>query len=164
MTESPKPIKPGLTPQQRVNWRPPLPFVRTVRRGLTVACPVCGKRRLFSWKMKMVDRCPRCDLEFERAPGHSLGAIAINTILSFFVLAVVLTTSLIVAHPEFDRSNLLLVNMSTALIAPIAFFPMSKTLWTAMDLLARPLEPGEVHAQYMPPDPRSSGSGSNTKN
>jgi hypothetical protein len=27
---------------------------------------------------------------------------------------------------------------------PVFYYPISKTLWTAIDLLMRPLEPGEV--------------------
>ena len=34
--------------------------------------------------------------------------------------------------------------VSIALVTPIAFFPTSKTLWTAIDLRMRPLQPDEV--------------------
>jgi hypothetical protein len=32
----------------------------------------------------------------------------------------------------------------TAVVVPLVFFPSSKTLWTAIDLLMRPLEAGEA--------------------
>ena len=134
-----------------------------MRRGATLACPVCGSRGLFRRWFNMLDQCPRCQLVFERLPGHSLGSIAINTILSFGVMAVVLVSSLIAAHPEFDRTQLLLINVPVAVIVPILFLPFSKTIWSAMELLGRPLADGEVLSEYAPHDPRSADSTPNSQ-
>jgi len=77
-----------------------------------------------------------------------------NTILSFGVMAVVLVWSLIATHPDFDRTQLLLINVPVALFVPMLFLPFSKTLWSAIELLGRPLAAGEVLAEYAPHDPR----------
>ena len=77
-----------------------------------------------------------------------------NTVLSFGVMAAVLVGSLIATHPEFDRLTLLAINVPVAVFAPILFFPLSKTLWTALELLGRPLAEGEVLAEFAPYDPR----------
>jgi uncharacterized protein (DUF983 family) len=128
--------------------------MRTLRRGLTVACPVCGKRKLFRRWFTMVDSCPRCCLTFERLPGHSLGSIAINTMMSFAVMAVVLVASLIEANPDFDRVRLLMINVPFAVVTPILLLPMSKTLWSALELIGRPLAEGEVLPEFAPADNR----------
>ena len=49
-------------------------------RGLIKSCPVCGERQLFSKWVKMVERCPKCNLRFERIEGHWVGAVGMNTI------------------------------------------------------------------------------------
>jgi len=115
-------------------------------------------RGLFRHWFTMIEQCPRCHLRFERLPGHILGSIAMNTILSFGVMAIALVWSLVEAHPNFDRTRLLLINIPVAITAPVLFLPFSKTIWSAVELLGRPLAEGEVLAQYAPDDPRTSKS------
>lgn len=113
-------------------------------RGLTMACPACGRRRLFKRWFTMADDCPGCGLHFERIEGHWIGAIGINTIVSFAVLGVVVIVGLILTHPDGSTLRLILIAAATGIIGPTAFYPMSKTLWTAIDIAMRPLEPHEV--------------------
>jgi hypothetical protein len=40
-----------------------------------------------------------------------------------------------------------------AVAGPLVFFPASRTLWTAIDLLMRPLRPGEVDPRFVLVDP-----------
>ncbi len=73
-----------------------------------MACPACGQRGLFRRWFSMAEDCPRCGLHFERIEGHWIGAIGINTIVSFAVLGIVVIVGLI-AHlsrmvPRFDSS------------------------------------------------------------
>jgi uncharacterized protein (DUF983 family) len=118
--------------------------IKLLARGFTRACPVCGQRGLFSWGLVMVEDCPRCDLHFERIEGHWLGAVGLNTIVTFGVLFVVLIGSLILAYPEFPIAPLLVVNIGVAVLVPLLFHASSRTGWTAIDILMRPLEPHEV--------------------
>ena len=92
----------------------------------------------------MVERCPRCGLCFERIEGHWLGALGLNTIFSFAVLFVVVAVGLVLSHPEYRMAPLLISATGTAVLVPLGFFPSSKTLWTAIDLTMRPLQPGEA--------------------
>lgn len=115
-----------------------------LRRGLMRACPVCGRRGLFRWGLAMVEDCPRCHLHFERIEGHWLGAVGMNTIVTFALMAVVLGSSLYVAYPEFPMVPLLSLNIAVAVAVPLLFHPSSRTLWTAVDIMMRPLEPHEV--------------------
>ena len=92
----------------------------------------------------MAENCHRCGLKFERIEGHWIGAIGINTIVSFGMLLATLVFSLIVTFPDFPVIPLMILHVAVAVIVPILFFPISRTLWTAIDIALRPLEPHEV--------------------
>jgi hypothetical protein len=110
----------------------------------------------------MLDRCPRCGLRFNRIEGHWTGDIGINTIVSFGALLLVLLGGFFVTWPDPPGLGLVLAGVATAAIVPLAFLPFSKTIWLAIDLMLRPLEPGEVREGFggvstesTPPPPRS---------
>jgi uncharacterized protein (DUF983 family) len=113
-------------------------------RALLLRCPVCGAGHLFSRWTRMVPVCPRCALRFERAEGHWLGYLGLNTIVSFTLLFVVLVVGFVLSYPEFDVVPLLVAGVLVAVAFPVVFLPWSRTLWTAIDLRMRPLEPGEA--------------------
>ncbi len=127
---------------------PPKPVpvpVRMLARGLARRCPVCGQGKLFRRWFTMAERCPQCGLRFERIEGHWLGALGLNTIVSFATLFVVVVAGLVLSAPDFRMAPLLGTAVATALLVPLVFFPSSKTLWTAVDLLMRPLDPDEAN-------------------
>lgn len=107
-------------------------------------CPVCGQGGLFSRWFTMVDRCPRCGLAFARVEGHWLGALGLNTIVSFTLLFVVVVVGLVLSYPEFRIVPLLVAAVLTAVVFPLVFFPLSRTVWTAIDIWMRPLAAGEA--------------------
>lgn len=92
----------------------------------------------------MVEDCPRCDLHFERIEGHWIGAIAINTILDLGLLLVVIVVGAALSYPDPPVAGLMVAALVTAALAPFIFHPVSRTIWTAIDLAMRPLEPGEI--------------------
>ncbi len=98
----------------------------------------------------MLERCPRCDLRFNRIDGHWTGDIGINTIVSFGALLLVLLGGFAVTWPDPPGVVLVVVCVLTALLVPLAFLPFSKTIWLAIDLMLRPLEPGEVKEGFGP--------------
>ncbi|HEV2068902.1 MAG TPA: DUF983 domain-containing protein [Acidimicrobiales bacterium] len=106
---------------------------------------MCGQNGLFTRWFILAERCPRCGLRFERIEGHWLGAVGLNTIVSFSVLFVVVVVALVAAHPDYEPVPLAAAAVSAAVIVPLAFYPSSKTAWTAIDLAMRPLDPGEAH-------------------
>lgn len=113
-------------------------------RGLRRRCPVCGEGGLFRGWFTMVDDCPRCGLHFERVEGHWIGAIGINTIVSFGLMMVVMVVGFVVTYPDPPVAPILVATVLTAAVTPVAFFPASKTLWTAIDVRLRPVRPDEV--------------------
>lgn len=116
-------------------------------RGLVHRCPVCGQGGLFTRWFTLTERCPRCGLRFERIEGHWLGALGLNTIVSFSVLFVAVVAALVASHPGYETIPLAGVAVAAAVLVPLAFYPSSKTMWTAIDLAMRPLEAGEADAE-----------------
>lgn len=115
-----------------------------IRRGLFLRCPACGTGGQFSWWVKMNETCGHCGLKFERIEGHWIGAIGINTIVSFGILLGSLIVSFIVTFPDFPVVPLMIGHVVLAVTVPVWFFPISRTLWTAIDIAMRPLEAHEV--------------------
>jgi uncharacterized protein (DUF983 family) len=132
----------------------PLTLPVLLRRGLTKRCPLCGQGHVFRGWFTIMERCPRCNFRLdERIEGHWLGSLGTNMIVSFVVLFVVMITGLVIVYPDFDRPwRLVSVTVTVAVLFPLAFFPVSKTLWGAIDLAMRPLEPDDdVDPRWIPP-------------
>lgn len=94
----------------------------------------------------MVDRCGRCGLKFEREPGFFVGAYLINFAIVIILLFVVCMGY--VAMKAIDTSAPLLpvvaVGLVLAVVAPVLFYPFSRTLWSAIDIGMTPLTADEV--------------------
>ncbi len=104
-------------------------------RGALRRCPRCGNRRLFLSWFRMKEACNRCGLPLEREPGGFLGAIAINygvTGAAFIVLLVAVVWATV---PEVPVWPLLAASAAVAVVVPLVFYPFSKTIWLAIDLV-----------------------------
>ncbi len=119
-------------------------WARLLARGALLRCPVCGGGHLFRRWITMAETCPRCGLRFARIEGHWIGAIGINTIVSFGAFLVTTVVGLIATFPDIPVLPLILLNVAVAVIVPLVFYPFSRTLWTGLDIAMRPLEPHEV--------------------
>lgn len=117
---------------------------RALVRGLLGRCPACGAGNQIQRWLKVRQDCPQCGLHYERIEGHFIGAIGINTVVSFTVMLISLVVSLILTFPEFPLVPLLAWNLAVAIVVPTLFLPLSRTLWTAIDIAMRPLTPDEV--------------------
>ena len=126
------------------------PNKRTFLRGCMKRCPVCGQRHLFRHWFTMLERCPKCDLKFERIEGHWTGDLGINTIVSFGALLIVLLVGFLAFWPTPPIVVIIIAAVVAAGLLPLAFFPFSKTIWLALDLMMRPLDPGEVRPGFGP--------------
>jgi len=92
----------------------------------------------------MVEHCPLCGLRFEREHGHWVGSLGMNTVISFGVLLVVLVIGIVATAPDIAVGPLVVTAGATAVLTPLLAFPFTRTLWTAIDIAMRPLEPGEL--------------------
>jgi hypothetical protein len=68
------------------------------------------------------------------------------------VLAVV-TFYVAATDGDLPVTELLGAEIAIALLGSVLFFPSSRMLWVAIDLLMRPLAPGEVDPRYVVVDP-----------
>ena len=118
-------------------------------RGMGKRCPLCGSGRLFTGWFRMKERCPRCGYRFEREEGFFLGAYVINLGIAqglVILLAVVPLIVSLAADPDTSIAPFVVGGVVGAVVAPVVFYPWSKTIWTAFDLILRPpssREPGD---------------------
>jgi uncharacterized protein (DUF983 family) len=64
----------------------------TVQSILRQRCPRCRTGTIFRYSIfrgfpKMHDRCPACDLKFDREPGYFLGAMYVSYALGIVIVA-----------------------------------------------------------------------------
>lgn len=118
--------------------------IRTLVRGATGRCAVDGNLLVSARWTKLPDACDRCGIKLERKEGQFVGAVGINTILSFGVMLGVMLTGVALTAPDIAIGPLVIATGAAALTAPLFLLPLSKTIWNAIDLLMIPLEPGEA--------------------
>lgn len=94
----------------------------------------------------MKEHCRRCGLQFEREPGYWVGAVIINTTVIFATFILVFGVMVLATYPEVPWGVVLGVTVAANIAIPIIFYPMSKTLWSALELSWHPLEPDEIEA------------------
>lgn len=94
----------------------------------------------------MRERCPTCGLPLEReeSEDYFLGGMMLNIIVVelAFVFGLILWGVLAWPHIPWDLFEN--VGVPFMIIAPILFYPLSKTLWLAFDLVFRPARPEEL--------------------
>ena len=90
-------------------------------------------------------RCPDCGYRFVREDGFWLGAYVINFGVVEAVIGAVLFAYIFVAadNPDANAWPVVVGGIAAAIAVPILFFPFSRTIWAAIDLAIRPLEPAE---------------------
>jgi hypothetical protein len=111
-------------------------------RGLLKHCPLCGAGKLFTRWFRMKERCPRCGYRFEREEGFFLGAYVINLAIAqgmVILLAVVPLIARLASDPDASIRPFIVGGIVGAVVAPIICYPWSKTIWTAFDLMLRPV-------------------------
>lgn len=94
----------------------------------------------------MHDHCPGCGLHFEREPGYWVGAVTINTVVIFATFLVTFGGLTLLTWPNVPWVVVLIVTLIVNLVVPIVFYPLSKTVWLALEMSWHPLEPDEIEA------------------
>lgn len=87
-----------------------------------------------SW-FKVRDACPTCGLKMQREDGSFLGAIALSYGVTGVAFIGVLVTWLVLTLPDVNVLALTLTSVGVSIVVPLIFYPASKTLWSAIDLL-----------------------------
>jgi hypothetical protein len=89
---------------------------------------------VFSSFYELEERCPGCELHFEREQGYWIGAMIINTAVISFLFLASMGLGMWAFWPDVPWSWLLGGVIALNTIVPIVFYPLSKTLWVAIDL------------------------------
>jgi uncharacterized protein (DUF983 family) len=120
-------------------------FGRMMRRALVLRCPWCGARRTFirRWLGKY-ERCRSCGIRWRREEGFELGAVAINTTLTFLALAIGMTIGFVTTSPDIPVASLVLSLIGVAVLMPIVIYPLTYTTWLAFDLAVHRPETREL--------------------
>jgi uncharacterized protein (DUF983 family) len=109
-----------------------------IGRALLRRCPNCGNKGIFTGWFKMRDRCPTCSHVYSREQGYWVMAIVINTAIAEGIFGILFIAGLIITAPDFAWAPLLTIAIVTNTIGPLFFYPISKTLWVAVDLFMHP--------------------------
>jgi len=82
---------------------------------------------------------------FEQEEGYWVGALTLNTIVSLHLVALLMGAAVIATWPDIPTYPLMAFGIASMLLFPLFFYPFSKTLWVAIDLLffhPERMEPG----------------------
>lgn len=109
-------------------------------RALRRRCPRCGGRYIFRAFWELHDKCPTCNLRFEREQGYWIGAVIINTVVTFGLLLTVLVGGMVVTWPDVPWAGLWVEVVVVAGLTPILFQPLSRTVWMAIEMSYNPVE------------------------
>jgi uncharacterized protein (DUF983 family) len=120
-------------------------FARMTRRAIVLRCPWCGSRRTFirGWLGKH-DRCRTCGLRWRREEGFELGAVTVNTVLTFIVLTAAMTVGFVLTSPDIPVAPMVLSLIGVAVLMPIVIYPFTFTIWLAFDLAVHRPEAAEL--------------------
>ena len=109
-----------------------------VGRGLRRRCPICGIGKPFIGWFRMTPTCPHCGYRYEREDGYWVSAMIVNTAVTEAIFGVAFVAVLIATLPEVAWAPVLIVGAITNVVVPILFYPLSKTVWVAMDVFFHP--------------------------
>ena len=123
-----------------------------LRRALRLRCPHCGGGPVFVTWSRLVPSCPVCGLGFERGEqGYWLGAYFFNLMAVETVFAAWVVLVLWWSWPDPPWELLQVGSVVLMVVTPFAFFPWSKTLFLAFDLLVRPPDEEDFAAPHEEP-------------
>jgi uncharacterized protein (DUF983 family) len=91
----------------------------------------------------MLDRCPHCGYRYERESGYWVSALIVNTAVTEGVFGVLFVAVLVLTLPDVAWVPVLVVGIVTNVLVPVLFYPLSKTVWVAIDLAFHPLDESE---------------------
>jgi uncharacterized protein (DUF983 family) len=108
-------------------------------------CPICGGGTMFRGWFTLLPRCRACGLSFERdeREDYWLGAFLVNFIVTEVVFAIFLLAVLVATWPDPSWPLITWGGAVQMILTAIVFYPYSKALWLAADLIFRPPGPDD---------------------
>lgn len=120
-------------------------FPRMLGRAIALHCPWCGGRKTFvrRW-FQRYERCRTCGIRWHREDGFELGAVTMNTVVTFGALTTAMTVGFVVTSPDIPVLPFVLALAVVAVIVPVLVYPFTYTMWLAFDLAVHPPERAEL--------------------
>ena len=119
---------------------------KMIRRSLMRQCPRCANRSAWftSW-FKQGERCIGCGIKRTRdTDGHELGSMTVASVLNIVLIMAAIGIAIALTAPDVPVLTLYIVLASAALVFPVLTWPVTHTLWMAIDLVARPMGVEEI--------------------
>ena len=112
---------------------------------MTLRCPWCGSRQTFikSW-FHRYPRCRTCGIKWRREVGFELGAVTVNTIVTFGALTVFMVIGFIMTVPDVPVLPFVVGLMAVGVLIPIVIYPFTYTIWLAIDVSVHPPDAAEL--------------------
>ena len=116
-------------------------------RALVLKCPWCGSWRTFlkGWFTRH-PRCRTCGIAWRREEGFELGAVTMNTIITFGALTISMIVGFVMTVPDVPVLNFVVGLMIVGVLMPILVYPFTYTMWLALDLTVHPPDAKELAA------------------
>ncbi len=118
--------------------------VRLFGRAFALRCPHCGKGPVLQHWLKLRVKCGSCSLRLQRGEHDNFtgSMFILFGLVGVAVFAVLTVTILASAETPWDLLETGLPVLAAAL--GVFFFPFSKLLWLAFDLMLRPVTREEL--------------------
>lgn len=108
-------------------------------RALRLRCPNCGRGKPFVSWFRMRAHCEVCGIAFERGEaGYQVGSYMFNIIAAELLFAAIFLAVVVFTWPSPPWELLQYGGVALMIVAPFVFFPFTKTLFLAFDLVFRP--------------------------
>lgn len=143
-------IRPGELGEMTSRGSIVVPRMRDVARyfwrALLLRCPNCGGRTVLRSWFKLRYRCEQCGIRTDRGESEDyfLGGMFLNIALAEALFALVLLVVVIVMWPDVPWAGVQDSLVIAMVAAPIVFYPVSRLMWFALDLLLRPPDAAEM--------------------
>lgn len=120
-------------------------FLTMLWRGVRRRCAWCGGRgAFFTGFFAKQEHCRTCGIGWHRGyDGFELGALTVNVIITFATVIVAMVVGIVLTMPDIAVLPLVLGLIGVAIVLPLLVYPISHTIWQAVDLFMRPPGPGD---------------------
>jgi|GEM_PF-207731 uncharacterized protein (DUF983 family) len=122
--------------------------LRAFSRALLLRCPNCGGPKVIRRWFALEPCCAKCGLQLDRGEmdDNVIGGMYFNIVLAELLFAAVLLIVVIAMWPHVPWAGVEYSLIAAMIIAPIIFYPASRLMWLALDLLLRPPDATEMES------------------
>ena len=93
----------------------------------------------------MRESCPDCQMILDRGEAdYFLGGYTVNFLVSELLIVLGGGLGIVLTWPDVPWTLITWSLVVLMILAPIVFYPFSKTLWLAVDLIFRPVTLGDL--------------------